>query len=246
MLTSLFDAQSPDAVVAHFCALAIVFPCCSHLSLAQLSHARAERRALTSASQHSSQVTAYFIVHPCSRIVEQIFDVPVPQNSGTYCHQINTQRHLHIKDTFDLWLPKLEQHDFDALTDMGSWCQTQLISIVPVLRIGPRKEPWRETLCNTAFSANVGERACGTHRCLDKDFVWFVVNCQAIGLDCCVVTSQQARSEKMFRSLSPPPRYVGNVMSALTPACIFARLGGGETAAGPSERAEVKLRYEWG
>ena len=41
--------------------------------------------------QVSSQITAHLIVHPCSRIVEEIVAVPVPQNSGTLCHWIRSQ-----------------------------------------------------------------------------------------------------------------------------------------------------------
>ena len=61
------------------CVLAIVFP--SLLFLTCLLHSRhvpALTDAWTSSSQDSSQKSQR-IVHPCSRIVEQIVDVPVPQ-----------------------------------------------------------------------------------------------------------------------------------------------------------------------
>ena len=41
--------------------------------------------------QVSSQISGHFIVHSCSHIVEQIVDVPVPQNSGAHYHWVAPQ-----------------------------------------------------------------------------------------------------------------------------------------------------------
>ena len=68
--------HSPDAVVAQLLHLR-AFVCLLLFFSASSSH------RLKRAIQVSNQVTAPLIVHPCNRIVEQIVDVPMPQNSGT-------------------------------------------------------------------------------------------------------------------------------------------------------------------
>ena len=73
----LVEAQSPDAVVAQFVHLRVfvfVCLCCSQLLLALVTCIDDPHRLECSIK---TQVTA-----PCSRIVEQIVDVPVLQNSG--------------------------------------------------------------------------------------------------------------------------------------------------------------------
>ena len=63
--------------------------------------ARSRTQQSTSAQashQVSNQITAHLVVHPCSRIVEQIVDVPVPQNSGTDCHWITSQINCAMMD----------------------------------------------------------------------------------------------------------------------------------------------------
>ena len=61
----------------------VVSLCCSQFLLALVTW--------TDDPHRLSQITCHFIVHPCSRIVEHIVDVPVLQNSGTHCHWISSR-----------------------------------------------------------------------------------------------------------------------------------------------------------
>ena len=105
---------SPDAVLAHFVHLR-AFPVSS---CTRDMHSRST--STQAYHQVSRQTAAHLIIHPCSRIVEQIVDVPVPQNPGTHCHWITSQM-------------------------IGAWqrrCDSMTTNMAEVLKLAARPTPY--------------------------------------------------------------------------------------------------------
>ena len=100
----LVEAQSPTQLLrsCSTCAHLFVSFCFSQFLLALVTCTDDPHR-LKRAIQVSNQVTAPLIVHPCNRIVEQIVDVPMPQNSGTLIGSHRKQIAHSLQPNSEFW-----------------------------------------------------------------------------------------------------------------------------------------------